>query len=97
MKNNLSLSNKPFNNNVAILESKIMYFCLRSNFREGTTLIRALLIPKLTTQFYELTKIKIRIKLLKIRIRGFLDHNQRFHISISKFKCNLKQSEIYKI
>ena len=26
------------NNNIAILESKIIYFCLRSNFREQTTL-----------------------------------------------------------
>ena len=26
------------NNNIAIVESKIIYFCLRSNFRESTTL-----------------------------------------------------------
>ena len=34
----LSLPKQPFNNNIAILESKIIYFCLRSNFRESTTL-----------------------------------------------------------
>ena len=34
----LIYSNQPFNNNVAILESKIIYFCLRSNFRGSTTL-----------------------------------------------------------
>ena len=28
-----------FNNNIAILESKIIYFCLRSNFRGSTTLM----------------------------------------------------------
>ena len=33
-----SLSNKSFNNNIAILESKIIYFCLRSNFRERNNL-----------------------------------------------------------
>ena len=32
-----SFSNYPFNNNIAILESKIIYFFLRSIFREGTT------------------------------------------------------------
>ena len=31
-------SKMPFNNNIAILESKIIYFCLRSNFRGSTTL-----------------------------------------------------------
>ena len=34
----LSLPKYPFNNNIAILESKIIYFCLRSNFRGSTTL-----------------------------------------------------------
>ena len=33
-----SLSNQPINNNISILESKIIYFCLRSNFRDRTTL-----------------------------------------------------------
>ena len=32
------LLNVPFNNNIAILESKIIYFCVRSNFRECTAL-----------------------------------------------------------
>ena len=32
------LSNGPFNNNFAFLESKIIYFCLRSNFRGWITL-----------------------------------------------------------
>ena len=32
-----SLSKYPFNNNIAILESKVIYFCLRSNFRGSTT------------------------------------------------------------
>ena len=36
-----SLLNDPFNNNIAILESKIIYFCLRPNFRGRTTLITA--------------------------------------------------------
>ena len=27
-----SLLNNPFKNNIAILESKLMYFCLRPNF-----------------------------------------------------------------
>ena len=34
----LSLLNDPFNNNVAILESKIIYFCLRPNLCRRTTL-----------------------------------------------------------
>ena len=33
-----SLSNYPFNNNIAILESKIINFFLKSNFRGSTTL-----------------------------------------------------------
>ena len=33
-----SLLNYPFNNNIVILESKIKYFFLRSNFRYRTTL-----------------------------------------------------------
>ena len=32
------VSNDPFNTNVAILERKMMYFYLRSNFRGRTTL-----------------------------------------------------------
>ena len=31
-KRNFTLLKKPFNNNIAILESKIIYFCLRCNF-----------------------------------------------------------------
>ena len=38
MEINLFSSKIPFNNNIAILESKIIYFCLRSNFRGSTTL-----------------------------------------------------------
>ena len=34
----VSLLNYPFNNNIAILESKIIYFCLRPNFCGRTTL-----------------------------------------------------------
>ena len=34
----VSLPKWPFNNNIAILESKIIYFCLRFNFRLWTTL-----------------------------------------------------------
>ena len=33
-----SLPKLPFNNNIAILESKIIYFCLKSNFPGSTTL-----------------------------------------------------------
>ena len=32
------LSNDPFNNNISIFDSKIVYFYLRSNFRGWTTL-----------------------------------------------------------
>ena len=32
------LSNDPFNNNIAILDSKIMYFYLKTNFRGWTSL-----------------------------------------------------------
>ena len=33
-----SLINDPFNNNIAILERKIIYFCLSPNFCDRTTL-----------------------------------------------------------
>ena len=33
-----SLSNYSFTNNIAIFETKIIYFCLWSNFRDRTTL-----------------------------------------------------------
>ena len=33
-----SLSKQPFNNNIAILGNKIIFFCLRSNFCGSTTL-----------------------------------------------------------
>ena len=36
--NNLFFSSDPFNNNITILESKIMYFYLRSNFHGRTAL-----------------------------------------------------------
>ena len=38
MKNNIYSFKLQINNNIAIFESNIIYFCLRSNFRKRTTL-----------------------------------------------------------
>ena len=55
MKHNLFSFESAFNNNIAILESKIIYFCSGSNFREWTTLN---LIVVQINNFFNPPKIK---------------------------------------
>ena len=64
MKNNHFSFKLPFSNNIAILESKIIYFCLRSNFRERTTLINV--VATVDTRL---------VTLVKVRTEGSTDQN----------------------
>ena len=66
-----SLSNEPYNNNISILESKITYFCLRSNFCEGTTL-RGEIHVKISKNRFFLQKATDRRKSVFWRLRRLI-------------------------
>ena len=85
-----SFLNDPFNNNIAILESKIIYFCLRPNFCGRTTLMyhfsRLCQSIELTsTSFYNKIEFSIYLKKLLISSWHILSRMRRKEILWEKF------------
>ena len=75
------LLNGPFNNNIAFFERKMIYFCLRSNFREFTTLI-----DKITKHYF------LDMSILKEIIEKSKIHNLDLKI-ILVFRISLSISD----
>ena len=75
-----SLSNQPFNNNIAILESKIIYFCLRSNFCDRTTLMSLIQHINYIALYRRVFKIANRYKIGLERL-AFVDLIQSHFLS----------------